>query len=390
MFDDLDGLVEAMNAAEIEVAPMLAADRTIAHEMAASNRANVVTVVGALRNPRGADLVEPPPEAFDVIRTVVRRGLDLEVIFQAYRRGQMAVWERFVEVARASEPPGEELVEGMELFATMLFEYVDRVLLALVDEAQRLREEVLGGAAAKRAETVRLLLEGAPIGERVGSGRLGHDLAARHTAVVLWHDGAAADAASLEVAAGVLARTAGGGSPLTVGAGERALWAWFAVPASGGAEPGPLPRGAPRIRAAIGRPASGVAGFRRSHADALAVAELVGGDPTGPSLVRYEEVEAVLPMGADPQRAARFVRDVLGGLAVDSGRAARLRDTLRVYLDCADSASAAAERLHAHRNTVLQRVAAAAALLGRDPGDRRLATMTALDLAHYAGRTVLS
>ncbi|WP_244967617.1 PucR family transcriptional regulator [Tsukamurella tyrosinosolvens] len=389
MADDLDDLVRAMNAAETEIAPMLNADRTIEREMAASNRANAATLLRALRDPLGADRAETPPEAFDVIRTVVRRGLEIDVIFQAYRRGQMVVWERFVELARAHSGAGDQLVEGMALFATLLFGYVDRVLLALVEEAQRLRDEVLGGAAAKRAETVRLILDGAPIEERTGSGRLGYDLAARHTAMVLWCDDEAAAAGGLEEAATALARAAGGGLPLTVGAGRRTLWAWCAT---GSRAPGAgvtavsAPRG---VRAAIGRGASGVAGFRSSHADALAVADLLGGGPGGPSIVQYDEVEAILPMGADEKRAARFVRDVLGGLADDTARAHRLRETLRTFMACADSASPAAEILHTHRNTVLQRVAVATGLLGRDPGEHRLATMTALELAHYAGGAVL-
>ncbi|WP_425476075.1 helix-turn-helix domain-containing protein, partial [Mycobacteroides abscessus] len=43
-----------------------------------------------------------------------------------------------------------------------------------------------------------------------------------------------------------------------------------------------------------------------------------------------------------------------------------------------------------HRNTVLQRVARAAELLGFAPGDRRLALGLALELGHRLGHRVLT
>jgi DNA-binding PucR family transcriptional regulator len=57
-----------------------------------------------------------------------------------------------------------------------------------------------------------------------------------------------------------------------------------------------------------------------------------------------------------------------------------LRETLRVFLEVAENAPRAAERLHTHRNTVLQRVARATELLGYPPGERRLAVELALEL----------
>jgi DNA-binding PucR family transcriptional regulator len=61
-----------------------------------------------------------------------------------------------------------------------------------------------------------------------------------------------------------------------------------------------------------------------------------------------------------------------------------------VFLDEADNAPRTAERLHTHRNTVLQRVARATELLGRPPGERRLALELALELAHRIGPRALT
>lgn len=388
---ELDDLVAAMNAAEVEVAPDLASDRAITAEMTASNRANLTQVLHALVADPLATPDDPPPEALDVVRTVVRRGLDLDVVFQSYRRGQNVVWSRFMEVAPTIAPPGPAHSAMIERFAEVLFTYVDRVLVVLVSEAQRLREEMLGGALGRRTETVRLILDGAPIEERVATERLGYDLPGRHTALVLWRDERAGGAGELETAAGSIARALGAGAPLTISAGARTLWAWIAtrtIPTAESLAAG-MAAAPPEVRAAVGSTSAGIAGFRTSHADAVRVAQIVGDHTAGDRIVTRRDVAPLLAMAGDEQAAARFVGETLGALAVDDERGRRLRTTLRIFLAEADNASRVGELLHAHRNTVLQRVARAGELLGHAPGERRLAVMLALDLAHFVGPKVL-
>ena len=133
----------------------------------------------------------------------------------------------------------------------------------------------------------------------------------------------------------------------------------------------------------------GLHGFRRSHEGAVAVQRLLLGQPNDDRLATYAELEVTALTSGDEQRAAEFVLATLGRLAEDTPSAARLRETLRVYLDVADNAPAAAVRLHLHRNTVLQRVGKATELLGYEIGDRRLALTLALELAHRLGARML-
>jgi DNA-binding PucR family transcriptional regulator len=393
LLDELDDLVDTMNAAEIEVAPGLAGDRAIAEEMAASNRANVSQVLRAvLADPTSAPTLAPPREAYDVVRTVVRRGLDLDVIFQSYRRGQTVVWQRFMQLAPLMAPSGPQLVSVIDRFAVVMFDYVDAVLIELVAEARRIREEMAGGALARRTETVRLILDGAPIDERVAAGRLGYELTRRHTALVLWLDGPKGDDGELESVATALARSLRARQPLTITAGVRTLWAWIG---SEGIPPrialeqvmGSAPAG---LRVAVGPTLTGPAGFRASHTAALAAAQIVGDNPGGDRLVTFADIQPILSSTRDESTAARFVAETLGGLAAADERSERLRRTLRLFLAEADNASLAAARLHTHRNTVLQRIARATELLGYPPGDRRLAVMTALEIAHFVGPKVLT
>lgn len=391
MLDEIDDLVETMNAVEVELAPGLIADRAIAMEFSASNRANVEHVLAAVVADESSAMSNPPPEAFDVIRTVVRRDIEIEAIFHAYRRGQNVVWGRFMTIAAELEISGAELLDLLEHFADLLFGYVDEVLTSLLAEASRVREEMRGGALARRAGTVRLILDGAPLDEPVASARLGYDLSRSHTALVLWLDGSASDDGLLEATLNRIVTALRVRPPLTVAAGVRTLWAWLPGVDAPDADVvrGALSGVSRTVRAAVGPTQRGLAGFRGSHVAAQEVAALVGDHLGSDRVVFAADVESVLLAGRDVDAAARFVLDTLGDLAAADDRGDRLRETLRIYLAEAENAPRTAERLHTHRNTVLQRVARATDLLGYPPGRRRVAVTLALELAHFLGPAVL-
>jgi DNA-binding PucR family transcriptional regulator len=386
----LDDVVAEMDRAVVELVPAFGADAAIAAEVDASNRANLMRfmVVASRAEEPPPDV---PPEALDIARTLARRGIELGAIFQAYRAGQQVAWQRWLEAAAEVIEPGPMFAAAIEESSELLFRYVDDVLSRVVAEAQHEREEILGGAHAQRAVTARLLLEDAPIDTETAGKRLGYDLSRPHTALVLWAEPPGVPQGALESAALLLSRSVGARRPFIMAAGSSTLWAWIA----GEHEPSrtelreALADAAPEIRVAVGPTEAGVRGFRRSHEAALVVQRLVTGQQTSEQVATYAELEVIALTAGDEQRAAEFVAATLGPLAADESNAARLRETLRVYLDVADNAPRAAARLHTHRNTVLQRVARATELLGRDVGERRLALALALELAHRLGPKVL-
>jgi DNA-binding PucR family transcriptional regulator len=91
----------------------------------------------------------------------------------------------------------------------------------------------------------------------------------------------------------------------------------------------------------------------------------------------------------DAEQAAEFVTSVLGPLAASDPACARLRETLRAYLEEGGHGPRAARRLNTHRNTVLQRVHRAEEILGYSVDERRLALSLALELAHRLGPRAL-
>ncbi|MEU1208550.1 helix-turn-helix domain-containing protein [Nocardia sp. NPDC005825] len=393
MLDDLDAVVAEMDAAEIELTPMVGADAALVADMSASNRANaarLLTIFARRESPLSD--IDVPPEALDVARTVARRGLDLDVIFQSYRRGQNIAWRHYLTHATRIAGTGPLLVPLLELSAQRMFGYVDQVLARVISVAQREREEILGGALARRVEIIRLLLDGAPIDSRRAGERLGYDLSRSHIALVLWSTPVGEVQGALESAATLLARAAGRRPLLTLAAGSSALWAWM----SGDTLPaidelrGSLTAAHPGIRVAVGPPRPGIEGFRRSHEAALGMHNLLAGQPDAARVTLYRDLEVTALAAQNPSRAAEFVADTLGPLARDTPAAARLRETLRVFLEEAENAPRAAARLHTHRNTVLQRVARATELLGHRPGERRLAVELALEIAHRLGARALT
>jgi DNA-binding PucR family transcriptional regulator len=333
---------------------------------------------------------EVPPEALDLARSLVRRGVELDALLHAYRRGQNVAWRRWMETAAATVPPGPELIELLDVSSDLMFSYVDQVIGGVMGQVQREREDLLGGALARRAATIRLILEGAPVDRESASTQLGYDLGRRHTAVVLWAEPPGQVQGALERAATVLARAVGAGRPLTLPAGTSALWAWIGTDR----EPDwPALRAAmadtePHVRAVTGPTRGGVVGFRRSHAAALAGQRLVAGG-AGERLTTHGEIEVVALAGQDEEQVIEFVANVLGPLAADDAASARLRETLRVYLEEGEHGPRAAARLNTHRNTVLHRVARAEELLGHAIADRRLAIALALELVSRIGTRAL-
>src|SRR6478736_2370204 len=384
---EADETVAAMDAAVIEVVPEFGADAAIAAEVTATNRGNWQRFLAVARQAQSPLSDAVPPEALDAARTVVRRGIDLDRIYEGYRRGQQVGLERWMACAYEIVEPGPELIGVTEL--SLSFRYIDQTLGRVLAEAQREREAVIGGALARRTETIRLILDGAPIDATAASRRLGYELDRRHTAVVVWAESAVAPHGALESTAVLLAQAAGTQRPLTLPAGTTTLWAWIGTPSEPAVEDlrSAVEQSPEAVRVAVGPTRRGIEGFRDSHEAALTVHRLLLGNTASGPFGSYRELEVTALAAHDPRAASQFIAATLGPLGEESPAAARLRETLRVYLEEADNAPRAAARLYTHRNTVLKRIARATELLGYSPGERRLAVELALELRRHLPAT---
>jgi DNA-binding PucR family transcriptional regulator len=368
---NLQPLAARVDAAVLAAVPALSADADIRLALERSTEANLSDILALLADPRLPVDAGVPPEALSLAGALVRRGVEPGDLVHAYLVGQNELWSAWMEELAARLPAGPPLIVALELSSARIFTRADFLVAQLLRHIDRERVRWMGGALARRTQLVRSLLEGEEADVVEASRALGYDIDRWVLAAVLWDVGGTEDPGArddrLEAQAAQLARAAGVPRAFTLAPGEAVLWAWVATPAPPDLDAIAAALGeslAAGQGVALGTPAHGMEGFRRGHEDALharRIAELGG----RAGVVRYDEVELVSLASADVDRLASFVQRTLGPLTADDETTARLRATLLAWLAEGGNARRAAERLHAHKNTVLYRLQRAQLLLGR-------------------------
>ncbi|MEW1659839.1 helix-turn-helix domain-containing protein [Streptomyces sp. NPDC093707] len=130
---------------------------------------------------------------------------------------------------------------------------------------------------------------------------------------------------------------------------------------------------------AMGRPRPGIAGFRASHREAVRAEDIREKFHDAPRCLSFHDLSLEDLLLHDPPSAATFVRDELGPLADSTDRAARMRETLSVWLSCGTHTATAA-RLSIHENTVRLRLNAVTEMLGAGYLGRKAELLVALRL----------
>jgi DNA-binding PucR family transcriptional regulator len=317
----------------------------------------------------------------------VRRGVSLDALLRAYHVGHATFFRRFAARLRAELTDSTELARGMELGATWTFDYIQALSRSLVARYADERERWVRSAAAVRTDTVRALLAGEPLEPHAAGQRLRYELDRHHLAYVVWSvgDSSGEDFGALERVAQELAHSVGSPSALVVPFGRQVVAAWIGshdrapeIPGSFGIESG----AADEMLAAFGAPAHGVAGFSRSHRQAMharRVARLSDRRPG--TTTRFRDVAVTALASVDPQLASDFVSDELGELASQEDDALRLAATLRAYLEERSSPRRTAARLGVHENTIKHRIKSINQILGRPTDERVCELLVALRLA---------
>ncbi|MGO9905577.1 MAG: PucR family transcriptional regulator [Solirubrobacteraceae bacterium] len=349
-----------------------------------SCESNVSAIWSGVLTGASLDSIAPPAEAIAWSHELVHRGVELPALLRAYRLGHGLAERRLEQAADELEIEPEIRWRVLSHISHHLFAYVDAVCTDLVDDYEHERAQWIRGAAAARAELVTAIVERHPVDARAAGEKLRYDITRGHVALIVWGDPprVAQQVGSLEGEATVLAAALGGGPVLTVPIGERAVWAWT----SGDHltdDPAALEhRMGDGVRAAIGTRREGLAGMADSYDEARVarrVAELRAVRPG--TVVGYRTADLTALLTADPAEAVRFAESELGELLADSDAAARLRATVRVYLEENLSPARAARRLGIHQNTVVYRVKQTEELLGHAIEQRRLQLEVALRLS---------
>ena len=354
------------------------------------------SVLSAIRR-LTADVREFPLSAdqVSIAHKMARHGLPYERYMLGLRLVQEILLEALLdEAARYRPASGQAWLPGALALATSRF--LDESAAAIVSEYLAESQRAIARTVAHQRRTLAALLAGEHVPDDVAIRTLGINLDHQHLAIVLWRleqnppSGARAE---LEAAAGKAAAALRAGHFATHdGSDDTAVLCWISSPV-------PFPAGyqarltralaAGEFRAAVGAPAPGPAGFRRSYL-AARDAERVARQGLPGKVTAYGDIDLIALLSADPERAQWFVADHLGKLAAqDDETLADLRTTALCYLESGCSLVKTAAVLHVHRNTVLYRLGSVERLIGRELGKNPLATHAALALAQRLGPALL-
>ncbi len=369
--DELDRAVLGAN-------PAIASDPELAAAIGRSNRSNLLFWGAANVHDPGAPV--PPnvtSEPIAVARELVRRGVD-SYSLDAYRVGEGVAWRRLMEIAFELSSDPAILHEMLDVCSRSISDFIETTLGAIAAQIELERDELTRGTHAERRETVALLLDGAPIPRQRAEGRLGYRLGGVHTAAVIWTDDPDGDLSQLDRAAEAFGQAASG-RPLSVPPSTATRWVW----APGAVDINALESAAGReVRIAIGPTGTGVDGFRRSHFDAITTQQMMARLRSPQQIAEYTDIELVALLTADADRAAVFVKRVLGDLETATPE---LRSAVRTFVREQCNVSRAAGVLFTHRNTLLRRLARADELLPRPLADNSVEVGVALDVLHWRG-----
>jgi PucR-like helix-turn-helix protein/diguanylate cyclase with GGDEF domain len=383
-----EGMLEAMSEGlpDIEFDGDLAADA-----LAASREAAGGFLWGIDAEPW---IVPPvPPALSDLARTLARRGVDLTVLIKLTRLGQSVFWPAVMESAeRSIQDPAVRmrvLTTTFERFSLYLEGLLDGTVAIFLEE----RDRNMRGAHARRYETIQALIKGQDLDIDGASRALGYELRRFHTALALSAPDGGQDAlGQLESLARAIAAAVDSGSIVTTASGSRGLWAWIGTTALLTCEQVtrvsavPVPPGA---HAAVGAAAPGMAGFRRSHEEALAAQRVALAIEDAPPITMYADVEIASLLSHDIHAARALVARELAGLTGKDKQSAKLRQTVLAFLRCGGSATAAARDIDVHTNTVRYRIEQAEEMLGHTLQGQQLQLQLALMLVETLGAGIL-
>lgn len=386
-----DGMTERL-AGIGEISP----DPKLRELLRASIESNLTTILHMIQNAIPLEQIRLPAAAEAYAERLAQRGVSANSLVRAYHMGQDDLRDYMIEEVEQLDASPEVKLRVVQKITDHFYRYIDKATLAVLEihQAEQARWNAVAGNVAS-AMVHRLLAGETPTaGLRASTGLV---LAQQHLGLILWSDGGpdrVEPLRYLEAVGRSLASAAGTGAPLFCAVDLVTAWLWLPLgrraEAVTAAEVDAAVSAVPGVRAAIGLPAFGLSGFRRTHRQALAARELAFSGTDRVVAYGRPGVALVSMLARDTTELRDWVQDVLGPLAVDTEANERQRETLLVFLESGSSTKLASERLHLHRNTVRYRIERITELLGRDPDSIRLDLEVALRCVQYLGKPILS
>jgi hypothetical protein len=321
----------------------------------------------ALETIEKPDAGAPIPAPFLLqARLAARNGVRLDTVLRRYAAGQ-AILVDFT-IASIERETAITSAELRTLLAASSAAF-DRLLQAVGEEYAREAEVHPKARDRSKVEVVERLMAG----EMVGSPHLAYPLDG-------WHIGLVLEGADARHPLHDLAREVDR-ILLLVEPRPQVLWAWL----GGGRriETRDVVRSTLSwgldVTLAAGEPGRGVAGWRLSHKQALAVLPFAEGAPV--AVARYADKGLLASIRKDQVLVESLRALYLDPLSSDREDGDVLRHTLRAYFAADSNISSAASALQVHRQTVTSRLHTVEERLGRPISQCALELNVALELA---------
>jgi PucR C-terminal helix-turn-helix domain/GGDEF-like domain len=381
----------------VDEIPQLHGDRRVLKLLEASVSENVTAMLHVIQHGIDLENVHAPTAAGEYARRLAQRGMPVAALLRAYRIGSTRFLDRCLEeLARRTDDASVVSASGIRI-AGVTAAYIDKVSEEVLIAYEAEKENWLRNLSVARAARVRTLLSGEQVDTDSTETVLGYRLRQHHVGAVAWITGGADNGTlgRLEQATVHAAAQAGcSGRPIFIPQDESSAWAWFPLGAGrtfpAQAATAGIAGGSAGLRFAFGAPATGVAGFRRTHRQALSTQTIaLAAGSSGQLVTSFDEVAPLALMAGSIDLLRAWVIQTLGALAGDDENNARLRGTLSVFLQENGSYKATAERLTLHKNTVQYRIRKAEQSLGRPVSEDRLHLELALLASQRLGPAVL-
>jgi sugar diacid utilization regulator len=363
--------------------------------------ANVETIVDLLHYGIDQPNFEVPAIAAEYARRLAQRYIPLDALVRAYRIGQTEFLRIAIDEIRATHTDaGAALLVAQQIMA-ITAEYIDWVTERVIQSYTEERDHWLIQHNTIRNRHLRRLLVGKCPHDGTVETAIGFPLGLRHIAVVSWTDENTEDPDSYGRVDRELRRITDflplNGQPLLVPGDQTNIWAWFPLFSKTTADQVTAALNTVADTSsnasfhAVGTIESGSHGFRLSHIRAQQVRKVMLAAKSGAPVRTFADrgMAVAALWGADVNLAKDWVAYVLGPLAHNDTEAARLRETLEVFLHSGSNYALAGESLHVHPNTIKYRITKAEEKLGGTTLEGRVDVSLALVLCHQLGDSVL-
>ncbi|WP_119727543.1 PucR family transcriptional regulator [Thermomonospora amylolytica] len=301
-------------------------------------------------------------------RGYAERRIPLDTALRAYRLAGSVLWDGMVDVIRSRHPDD---LPVLVISARRTWQMIDELSVA-VSESYRQTERRLRDADGEQGyRMLDLLLDGRGDAETARRAAAALDLPPHGRYAVV-----AVPAAGVRAGDGLLPEEAEGLRFVWRARGDARYGVVHLGPAGLDAVERAL-RPPPARDAGISLVVESLTGLARARRLAAIALRTCAG--AGPRISRLDRHLPEALVAVQPELAGHLRDAVLGPvLALEPAERDVLLRTVRVWLDCAGSTTAAAERLYCHRNTVLNRLRRVEQLTGRRLADPRQAVELAL------------